>query len=107
MKRSTATAWQVYFAETDVFLMPAVVTTAITHDTRPFDQRRITIAGEQRPYLDLAHWIAPASVPGLPAMTTPIGRDHSGLPIGMQVLAARDHDHQAIHFAGVCAEITR
>lgn len=106
-KRSTAAAWQAHFAETDIFLMPAVVTTAITHDTRPFDQRHITIAGEQRTYLDLAHWIAPASLPGLPAVTTPIGLDHSGLPIGMQVLAARDHDPQAIHFAELCARITR
>jgi amidase len=107
VQRSTAAAWRAYFAETDVFLIPAVVTTAITHDARPFDERRISIAGEQRPYLDLAQWIAPASLPGLPVVTAPIGLDHSGLPIGMQILAARDHDRQAIRFAQLCAEITR
>jgi amidase len=105
-QRSTAAAWRTYFADADVFLTPAVATTAIAHDARPFEQRRTTIAGEERSYLDLAQWITPASFSGLPVVSAPVGLDRAGLPIGVQLLGARDHDRDVIHFARLCVAIS-
>lgn len=45
----------------------------------------------------------PASLAGLPALSVPIGNDSQGLPIGMQVLAARFNE-SAVFKAGVWAE---
>ncbi|WP_309055264.1 amidase family protein, partial [Streptomyces sp.] len=30
---------------------------------------------------------APANITGVPALTLPVGHDHAGLPIGMQLMA--------------------
>jgi amidase len=40
-----------------------------------------------------------ATFPMLPATSVPIGTDPDGMPIGVQVLADRWHDHDAIALA--------
>jgi aspartyl-tRNA(Asn)/glutamyl-tRNA(Gln) amidotransferase subunit A len=42
----------------------------------------------------------PASLAGLPAVSLPVGLGHeTGLPVGMQVIAARGNDADALGFA--------
>lgn len=41
----------------------------------------------------------PASLAGLPAVSVPIGVSHEGLPIGLQVIGARQHDADVLAIA--------
>ncbi|MEV4055207.1 amidase family protein [Amycolatopsis sp. NPDC049688] len=82
-------AWARYFADVDVFLCPTVFTTAPAHD----DRHR---------YDDQVFWIAQASLPGLPAVSAPIGGE---LPAGLQVVGPAHEDDTAITFADLAADI--
>ncbi|GLY38440.1 amidase [Amycolatopsis sp. NBRC 101858] len=82
-------AWARYFADVDVFLCPTVFTTAFPHD----DRHR---------YDDQVFWVAQASLPGLPAVSAPIG---GTLPAGLQVLGPAREDDTAITFAELAADV--
>uniref|UniRef100_UPI001FC91647 amidase family protein n=1 Tax=Amycolatopsis kentuckyensis TaxID=218823 RepID=UPI001FC91647 len=82
-------AWARYFADVDVFLCPTVFTTALPHD----DRNR---------YDDQVFWIAQASLPGLPAVSAPVGGVR---PAGLQVVAPAREDDTAITFAELAAEV--
>ncbi|MEU4287687.1 amidase family protein [Kribbella sp. NPDC026596] len=95
--------WQQYFDDVDVFLCPTSFTTAFPHDDRPFEERTITTSyGEQR-YDAQVFWIAHASLTGHPALSMPIGRTPSGLPVGGQVIGPWHEDDTAITFAELLA----
>src|SRR5215211_5087433 len=98
-------AWSRYFSEIDVFLCPVNFTPAFPHDSRPFDERTITTPEGQRPYNDQTFWISHTSLPGLPAVTAPIGRTSRGLPVGVQIIAPLYEDDTAITFAELLAEL--
>ena len=59
-----------------------------------------------RPYGDLAFWVAQPALPGLPALTAPVGRTSGGLPVGAQVVGPLFEDDTAITFAGLLGEVT-
>ncbi|SFW87250.1 amidase family protein [Amycolatopsis australiensis] len=82
-------AWDRFFGEADVFLCPAVFTTAMRHD----DRYR---------YDDQPFWIAQASLPGLPAVSAPVG---GPLPAGLQVIGPAHEDDTAITFAERAADV--
>ena len=82
-------AWRRYFADVDVFLCPTVFTTAFPHD----DRHR---------YDDQVFWIAQASLPGLPAVSAPLG---GARPAGLQVLGPAHEDDTAITFAELAADV--
>jgi amidase len=94
-------AWERHFETVDVFLCPVAFTTAIAHDERSIGERTVG----DRPYTDLAFWISPASLPGLPAVSAPIGRTARGLPIGLQVIGPSHEDDTAITFAELLADV--
>ncbi|MGH8824670.1 MAG: amidase family protein [Jiangellaceae bacterium] len=98
-------AWNRYFDDTDVFLCPVNFTPAFPHDTRPFDQRTIMTPEGERPYDDQPFWISHASLPGLPAVTAPVGRTAGGLPVGAQIVGPLFEDHTAITFAELLADL--
>jgi len=87
---ASAAAWGRYFRDVDVFLCPTVFTTAFPHDS------------EQSRYDDQVFWIAQASLPGLPAVTAPVG---GALPVGLQVVGPAHEDDTAITFAGLTADV--
>ncbi len=99
-------AWADYFADIDVFVCPSNFTTAITHDSRPFDERRITTPDGERSYSEQPFWISHASLPGLPAVVAPAGLTPAGLPVGVQVIGPLFEDDTAITFAELLAEVT-
>lgn len=88
------------FEEYDVLLTPITPTTAIEHDQKgEAFNRRITVNGKPRPYLDQFCWIALATTLGLPATSVPVGRSRDGLPYNIQVIGAPGMDLTTIGFA--------
>jgi len=82
-------AWARYFADVDVFLCPTVFTTAPAH-------------GDRHRYDDQVFWIAQASLPGLPAVSAPVG---GARPAGLQVVGPAHEDDTAITFAELAADV--
>ena len=99
-------AWNRYFdGVADVFLCPVTFTPAFPHDARPFEQRTIATPEGERPYNDQAFWVSHASLPGLPAVSAPVGRTLGGLPVGAQVVGPLYEDDTAITFAELLADV--
>ena len=98
-------AWARYFDDVDVFLCPATFSPAFPHDPRPFEARTIATPEGDRPYADQAFWVAHASLPGLPALSAPVGWTRGRLPVGIQVVGPLYEDDTAISFAGLLGEV--
>ena len=92
-------AWRRYFDNVDVFLSPVDFTAAPPHDDRPLTER--TVGG--RPYTDQSFWVAHAALAGLPALSAPAGHTPDGLPVGLQIVAARYEDNTALTFGELLA----
>jgi amidase len=82
--------WREFFTRYSALLVPVMGTTAL----QPRDMRVPLLADEVRigdvpvPTFALSAWCALASVAGLPAVSMPISPGPSGLPVGIQVIAA-------------------
>ncbi|HVP03746.1 MAG TPA: amidase [Solirubrobacteraceae bacterium] len=99
-------AWADFFERYDVLLMPVTVVPAIPHDhSDPIPARTITVNAEERSYLDLFGWIAPASAALLPATAAPAGATAGGLPVGVQIVGPFLEDRTPIAFARALAEV--
>jgi len=98
-------AWNRYFNDIDVFLCPANFTPAFPHDTEPFERRTIATPEGQRSYNNQTFWVSHASLPGLPAVSAPIGRTPGGLPVGAQILGPLYEDNTAITCAELLADV--
>jgi amidase len=98
-------AWGRYFREVDAFLCPVNFTPAFPHDPRPFEQRTVPTSDGERPYDAQPFWISHASLPGLPAVSAPMGRTRHGLPVGMQIIGPLYEDDSAITFAELAAGV--
>ncbi|MEM7005411.1 MAG: amidase family protein [Pseudomonadota bacterium] len=85
-------AWQNYFSEFDVFLMPVQTRTAREHGG---------LTDEEAFASHL--WFAAATVTGLPATTAPAGVGSDGLPVGVQILGPHYEDVTSIAFAEALA----
>lgn len=86
-----------YFRDVDVLLMPVAVVPAIPHDhSEPFVERRITVTGGSRSYLDLFGWVGLPTVAYLPATAVPVGFTAGGLPVGMQIVGAYLEDRTTL-----------
>ena len=98
--------WAEFFADVDAVLLPVHPRAAIPHDHSPAQWgRTVEIDGEERSYLDLFGWIAPAGAGYLPATVVPVGADRDGLPIGVQIVAPFLHDRTALQVARCVAEV--
>ncbi|WP_097460222.1 amidase [Mangrovitalea sediminis] len=93
------------FAEVDVLLTPITPTVAIHHDhSMPIFNRKISVNGEKRSYMDQFCWIGLATLLGLPATTAPVGKDENGLPFGVQIIGAPGMDLTTIRVAQLLEE---
>ncbi|MBC7986583.1 MAG: amidase, partial [Sphingomonadaceae bacterium] len=99
-----ARAWRRLFEEFDAALAPVLGGVAFPHTEAEMRDRTLMIDGEPTPFGDQFGWIGIANFANLPATAMPIGEDASGLPIGMQIIAAKHHDQTAIALAGLIAE---
>lgn len=102
---SVRAAWAEYFADVDVLVCPVTFGTAFPHDPRPFEQRTIQTADGVRDYTDQPFWITHASLPGLPALSAPVGLGSSGLPVGLQVIGPLHEDDTVLTFAELLGDV--
>ena len=80
-------------------------TTAFPHDHDPdMHARRLTVNGEERPYLDVLGWAGLTLNALLPITAVPIGTSSDGLPIGVQVVADYLEDKTALAVAKMLAQ---
>lgn len=92
--------WQALFQDVDVVLCPPMPSPAFPHDhSEPEEERQLEIDGKKVPYGDQKAWSAVATVTGLPATITPIGRTDGGLPVGVQIIGGFLEDRTTIAFA--------
>lgn len=98
--------WAEFFGDFDAILLPVQPRAAIPHDhSEPQWGRRVEIGGVERDYLDLFRWTGPAGAGMLPATVVPIGRDHDGLPIGVQIVGPYLEDRTTLALAAHVAEL--
>lgn len=102
-RMATRAAWHRYFDQTDAFLCPTNFTAAFPHDPRPFDQRTVPTSEGEQPYSNQPFWISHASLPGLPALTAPIGTTTDGLPVGAQIIGPLYEDNIPLTLAELLA----
>ncbi|MGP9509071.1 amidase [Halomonas sp. AOP42-C1-46] len=78
-----AKRWGSLFSDIDVLLTPTVPQTAARLEQDTFDWEDGSQESVAEAYVRLC---APANVTGLPALTVPFGKDHQGLPVGVQIM---------------------
>ena len=92
--------WFNFFRDVDILLCPAAASAAQPHDQLGERFRRSIVVDDARlPATDQLFWAGIATFAGLPATVAPIGSTSSGLPVGVQVIAAGYHDYACINFA--------
>ncbi|WP_328334515.1 MULTISPECIES: amidase [unclassified Streptomyces] len=77
-------AWARMFDRIDVLAAPTVPMTAAKSGRDTVEWADGTTESVSDSYVRLC---APANITGFPALTLPVGQDHAGLPIGMQLMA--------------------
>ena len=70
------------------------------------EDEQLDVDGRKIPYYDQLASAAVATLTGLPATVVPIGRDASGLPIGVQIIGGYLNDRTTIAFAGLFGGFT-
>lgn len=96
--------WERYFQSVDVFLLPAMFTTAYPHDQTAPARRMIPLPeGGTASFWNLLTYITPATVTGCPAAIAPVGLSRSGLPVGLQIVGPYLEDLTPIGFARLLA----
>lgn len=92
--------WADIFQQYDVVLTPVVPLMAFPHQQEAgFMERTLEINGRFRPYIDHFHWIALATLLGLPATSAPVGLSSEGLPINIQIIGPYLEDRTPLAFA--------
>ncbi|MER6841370.1 amidase [Streptomyces platensis] len=76
-------AWGRVLEQVDVIAAPTVPMTAAEVGQATVEWPDGTTESVSDAYVRLS---APANITGIPALTLPVGRDHAGLPIGMQLM---------------------
>ncbi len=96
-RRAYTAAWDAFFEDFDVLLCPSMQLTALPLGlTAPAE-----IDGQAIDSLhdDWCSFCLPANLTGQPAVSVPCGIDGRGLPIGLQVMAARFREETALRVA--------
>lgn len=85
---SAIAAIESFFTSYDILLIPAAPVPAFQHDQSDLGSRTLMVNGETIPYFQTDNWSALAQYADLPVTTAPVGFTDSGLPVGVQVIAA-------------------
>jgi amidase len=101
-------AWDRFFQDYDVVLMPVSPTVALPHHNKDHDRfgRTYVVNGQHRDYDEQPLWNAVANLSGNPSTVVPAGLSKSGLPVGLQALGPLLEDLTTIEFARRLEELT-
>ncbi len=94
-------AWARMFDGIDVLAGPTVPMTAVESGRETVEWADGTTESVADSYVRLS---APANITGVPALTLPVGHDHAGLPIGMQLMARAFRDATVLRVGRVFEE---
>lgn len=86
-------AWEEFFTERDVLIVPAGTNTAERHGEEPAEP------SQEYPY-------ALSAVSGCPMVVVPAGVDRRGLPFGLQIISKRWNDERLLAIAESLSEMT-
>ncbi len=99
-RRRLIAAWHDWFERFDILLCPVTPMPAFPHVAwGPPAERFIEINERAYPVVFATAWTGMVGVAYLPSTVVPVGRTSAGLPVGMQVVAARHRDNSALRFA--------
>ena len=100
-------AWADLFGEVDVVIAPAAPRTAFPHTIElGYTDRTLDIDGVERPYSSILFWAGIATMPLLPSVVVPVGRDAEGLPCGVQLIGPAYGDRRLLQIARtICATV--
>ncbi len=99
--------WARWFEEYDALLCPVLPVPAFPHDQeREMMTRTITVNGHEEPYLVVTNWAGLVGIVGLPSAVPPVGRTPAGLPVGVQCVTPYLRDRDAVHLAGIVADVS-
>ncbi|MEU9183645.1 amidase [Streptomyces sp. NPDC048484] len=93
--------WARMFDGIDVLAAPTVPMTAAKSGQDTVEWADSTVEAVSDSYVRLS---APANITGVPALTVPVGHDHAGLPIGMQLMARPFRDATVLRVGRVYEE---
>lgn len=86
-----------WFETFDLLITPVAPWAAFPHaHNGEILLRTIAAPSGSRAYADHLGWVGLATLLGLPATSVPMGRTASGLPVGLQVMGPRFHDHRCL-----------
>jgi amidase len=89
-------AWEAFFEDVDVLLLPPAMTPAFPHAEQ---YGTVDVDGRAVSYLEHAQQLVFANLAGLPALAAPAGLDPHGLPTGVQLVGPRWSDERLIAIA--------
>lgn len=100
-------AWEEFFRDFDVFLMPVMMVAAFPHfqEGEPAD-RTIQVDNVTRAYLENIVYPHFATVAGLPVTVVPTGQTKSGMPVGVQIIGPYLEDLTTLEFAELLEPVT-
>jgi amidase len=98
--------WAALFKAFDVVIAPTFGVVAFPHDDQSFGERIHRINGADTPYGAQIAWPGVALLPGLPATATPMGFNHDGLPMSVQVIGPYLEDRTTIAFSKMIGGLT-
>ena len=99
--------WSQWFEDYDALLCPVLPVPAFPHtQDGDFFSRKLMINGREELYMTVTNWAGLIGVVGLPSAVPPIGRTPAGLPVGIQVVTPYLRDREAVHLAGIVADVS-
>jgi amidase len=99
--------WAAWFDRYDLLLCPVTSCPALPHDqSGQLWEKTAVVNGQERSHFELlTFWTGLIGIIGLPSAVVPVGSTGTGLPVGMQIVAAYLRDREAVHAARLVDEV--
>ncbi len=99
-RHSFVRAWERFFREHDLLICPSGAGTAPLFEMAGgASERTVEVNGTRRPVVEQHFWFGLASLPGIPALSMPLGSADGEMPAGVQLIAAKHSDLTLCKFA--------
>ncbi|WP_150308153.1 amidase [Planctomonas psychrotolerans] len=88
-----------FFSDYDLLVTPTLARLPVPHGTLDYDAPTGSARSWLRTILEYGPFTAPFNVSGNPAISLPVGQSREGLPIGVQLVAARGREYLLLQVA--------